>query len=112
MLPLADQLPAIAIEPGWAPSSGAIELPRGLHQLVLLLDQTSEVLSVHGLPCECFNNFLQSTQGEGLRHHLEDHRAILQHAAQSGESGRQDPPMVVQHRPPRIGLPLGTRPVS
>src|SRR5688572_18703464 len=74
-------------------SCGLFDAARRLQE-VAVFDQAPEVLLVQAHARQGFDRSLQLQQGEGLRQELEDHRTVLQLAAQAPERRRDDAPVV------------------
>ncbi len=70
----------------------------GILDEVLLLDEPAEVLLVDEQARQGLDAALQLKKGEGLRQHLENHRAVFDLGTQPGDAGGEDAAVVACHR--------------
>ena len=71
--------------------------PRSLDQATPL-DQTAEVLLVEPDPSQRFHQLLQRQQGEGFGEQFKNDGPVGELAAQTGEGGCRNAPVIEHHR--------------
>jgi len=107
--PRGQQFAAEAEEFGGAAAGFGVHAAEALDE-VGALDDAAEVLLVQGDAADRLHGALQRREGEGLGHQFEDHRAVLQLAAQAAEARGEDAAVVGDHRRAEAdGAGLGRR---
>ena len=94
--PLAQDFAPEAEQLGRAPSGPGVDAAGLLHQPATL-HQPAEILRMQAQASQRLDDALQLGEGELVLDQLEYQRAVAQLAAQAGEAGGQDAPMVVRH---------------